>query len=52
MTQPTSVITNDGYASFRIPIKKAVRNGLYVAYLKIGDANGNSALRVAEFFAG
>jgi hypothetical protein len=46
------VIASDGWASFRIPIKKAARNGLYVAYLKIGDANGNSAQRVAEFFAG
>jgi len=52
VTQPQSTIASDGWASFRIPIKKAVRNGLYVAYLKIGDANGNSAQRVAEFFAG
>ena len=52
VTQPTSVIGNDGYASFRVPIRKAVRNGLYVAYLKIGDANGNSTQRVAEFFVG
>src|SRR5204863_375277 len=48
VTQPTSVIASDGWASFRIPIKKAVRNGLYVAYLKIGDANGNSAQPVVE----
>jgi hypothetical protein len=48
VTQPTSVVAVDGYASFRIPIKKAQLNGLYVAYLKIGDSNGNSVNRVAE----
>jgi len=52
VTQPRSVIAIDGWASFKVPIKKAVRNGLYVAYIKIGDANGNSIERVAEFFAG
>jgi len=50
--QPTSVIGVDGWASFRVPITKAQKNGLYVAYLRIGDANGNRVDRVAEFFAG
>jgi hypothetical protein len=47
-SQPTSAIGIDGYASFKIPIVKAQKNGLYVVYLKIGDANGNQANRVAE----
>jgi hypothetical protein len=47
-SQPTSAIGIDGYASFKIPIVKAQKNGLYVIYLKIGDANGNQANRVAE----
>lgn len=50
--QPQSVIAIDGYASFKVPITKAKKNGLYVAYFKIGDANGNQVNRVAEFFAG
>ena len=31
---------------------KAQRNGLYVAYLKIGDVNGNQVSRVAELLVG
>ncbi len=50
--QPTSTISIDGYASFRIPIVKAQKNGLYVVYLRIGDANGNQANRVAEILSG
>ena len=49
VTQPTSTIAIDGYATFRIPIVKAKRYGLYVVYLKIGDANGNFVTRVAQF---
>ena len=48
----STVIGVDGWASFRVPITKAQKNGLYVAYLRIGDANGNRVDRVAEFFAG
>jgi len=50
--QPTSIIGIDGYASFRIPIVNAKKNGLYVVYLKIGDDNGNSINRVAEILSG
>jgi hypothetical protein len=50
--QPTSTIGIDGYASFRIPIVKAQKNGLYVVYLKIEDANGNQVVRVAEVLSG
>ena len=50
-SQPTSTIGIDGYASFKIPIVKAQKNGLYVIYLKIGDANGNQANRVAEILS-
>ena len=32
--------------------RRVQKNGLYVAYLRIGDANGNRVDRVAEFFAG
>jgi hypothetical protein len=48
VSQPTSPIGIDGYASFKIPIVKGQKNGLYVVYLKIGDANGNEVNRVAE----
>lgn len=50
--QPQSVVGVDGWASFKIPIAKAQRNGLYVAYLHLSDANGNRVDRVAELFAG
>jgi hypothetical protein len=50
--QPQATVSVDGYASFKIPITKAQRNGLYVAYIKIGDAHANSVERVAELFAG
>ena len=50
-SQPTSTIGIDGYASFKIPIVKAQKNALYVIYLKIGDANGNQANRVAEILS-
>jgi len=40
-TQPTATIGVDGYVSFRLPIVKAKVNGLYKAFLKIGDINGN-----------
>ena len=50
--QPTAAIGVDGWASFKIPITKAVKNGLYVAYIHIGDANGGKVDRVAEIFAG
>jgi hypothetical protein len=49
--QPTAVIGVDGWASFKIPITKAVKNGLYVAYIRIGDANGGRVDRVAEIFS-
>jgi hypothetical protein len=52
VSQPTSVIGIDGYASFRIPIVKAKKNGLYVVYLKIGDVNSNQVNRVAELLVG
>jgi Cellulase (glycosyl hydrolase family 5) len=52
VTQPTSVIGIAGYATFRIPIVKAQKNGLYVVYLRIGDANGNEVNRVAEILVG
>jgi len=48
VSQPTALVGLNGYASFRIPIAKAQKNGLYVVYLKIGDANGNFVNRVAE----
>ncbi len=51
VSQPTSVITVDGYASFRVPIVKAKKNGLYVVYFRIGDANGNQVTRVAEILS-
>ena len=50
-SQPTSAVGIDGYASFKIPIVKAQKNGLYVIYLKIGDANGNQSNRVAEILS-
>jgi len=43
--QPTSTISTDGYASFRLPITKAKLNGLYIADLVIGDDHGNSLTR-------
>jgi polysaccharide biosynthesis protein PslG len=48
VSQPTSVIAVDGYASFRVPVVKVKKNGLYIVYLQIGDANGNEIDRVAE----
>jgi len=44
-SQPTSTIAADGYASFPLPITRARSNGLYVATIKIGDANGNNITR-------
>jgi hypothetical protein len=52
VSQPTSVIGIDGYASFRVPIVKAKKNGLYVAYFRIGDVNANQVVRVAEILVG
>ena len=46
------MLYQQSYASFRIPVVKAKKNGLYVAYLRIGDVNGNRVDRVAELFAG
>jgi hypothetical protein len=43
--QPTATIGVDGYVSFRLPIVKAKLNGLYRAFVTIGDANGNSVAR-------
>jgi hypothetical protein len=45
VTQPTSTIAIDGYASFRLPIAKAKPNGLYIANLVINDINGNAVAR-------
>jgi Cellulase (glycosyl hydrolase family 5) len=50
--QPAGVVGADGWTSFKIPITKAQKNGLYVAYLHISDANGGHVDRVAELFAG
>jgi hypothetical protein len=47
VSQPTSTIAIDGSARFRLPITKARLNGLYVAHLIIGDANGDSLTRTA-----
>jgi Cellulase (glycosyl hydrolase family 5) len=52
VSQPTSTIGIDGYASFRVPIVKAKNNGLYAVYLKIGDVNGNQVNRIAQFLVG
>jgi hypothetical protein len=51
-SQPTSAIGIDGYASFRIPIVKAQKGGVYSVYLKIGDLNGNQINRGAAFVVG
>ena len=45
VTQPQTTIGVAGYVSFRLPITKAKASGLYKAFLKIGDANGNSLQR-------
>jgi hypothetical protein len=45
VARPTSTIAVDGYASFRLPIRKARLNGLYIANLNINDANGNALRR-------
>ncbi len=47
VAQPQTRIGVDGYVSFRLPLPKAKLNGLYKAFLKIGDANGNSVERTA-----
>jgi hypothetical protein len=47
VAQPTSTISTDGYASFRLPISKAKPNGLYTAYLTVNDLNGNQLIRRA-----
>ena len=41
VVQPQTTIGIAGYVSFRLPITKAKANGLYKAFLKIGDINGN-----------
>jgi hypothetical protein len=45
VAQPTARLGVDGYVSFALPIVKAKVNGLYKAFLEIGDANGNSVSR-------
>ena len=52
VSQPTSVIGIDGYASFRVPIVGAKKNGLYIVSFKIGDVNGNQVYRTAELQVG
>jgi hypothetical protein len=44
-SQPASTIGIAGYVSFRIPIVKAKLDGLYRAFVKMGDINGNSVTR-------
>jgi hypothetical protein len=44
-TQPEATIGVAGYVSFRLPIVKAKASGLYRAFVKMGDINGNTVNR-------
>ena len=45
VAQPASTIGVSGYVAFHLPITKAKSNGLYKAFVDIGDINGNSVSR-------
>jgi hypothetical protein len=47
VAQPASKIGVAGYVSYKLPIVKAKANGLYKAFLTLGDINGNSVTRTA-----
>jgi hypothetical protein len=45
VTQPVSTIDVNGYADYRLPIRKAECRRTFTIYLKIGDINGNQLSR-------
>src|SRR5581483_11648488 len=45
VSQPSARIGIDGYVAFRVPLTKAQKNGLYLVFLNINDANGNAVTR-------
>ncbi len=51
VVQPAARIGIDGYLTFKLPITKAKLNGVYKAFIKVGDINGNSVSRIATVVA-
>jgi Cellulase (glycosyl hydrolase family 5) len=51
VSQPTSVIAIDGYASFRVPLKKPPKGTVYTVGLNINDKNGGRIFRSATLYA-
>jgi hypothetical protein len=47
VSQPTSTIAVDGYASFAVKLKKPPKNTAYTASFVINDKNGNQIFRTA-----
>ena len=47
VSQPTSKIAVDGYASFKIPLQNPPKNTIYTVALTINDKNGYSVTRTA-----
>lgn len=47
VSQPTSTIAVDGYASFMIPLRNPPKNTSYTVSIQINDKNGNRAFRSA-----
>jgi hypothetical protein len=47
VSQPTTTIGPDGYASFVVPLKKPPKNTAYTVGFQINDKNGNRLFRTA-----
>ena len=51
VSQPTSTIALDGYASFVVPLKKPPAEAVYTVSISINDRNGNRIYRSATLVA-